>query len=157
VAGPIPNSIWSSTASGSAAPGAAEIATIAIMPAGLPADGSAGAAAKHAGAARSLALALKECLGGYGPVLQLNSSNMRSRFPVAFDRLHVLFYRSKVTSWMAAQEEEYRCGGGRWGDLVGEWGARGGWVWAGRAGRCRGPAWRMPGAWLGSLPGAAAA
>jgi len=30
-------------------------------------------------------------------------------FPTAFERLHVGFYRSKITSWMAAQEEDYRC------------------------------------------------
>jgi hypothetical protein len=110
VPGPIPNSIWSSTAS-SKVSGAAEIATIAIMPAGLPADSnSSAAAAKHAGAARSLALALKETLQAYGPVLQLNSSNMRSRFPGALGRLHVLFYRSKVTSWMVG----LGLGWGRW-------------------------------------------
>ena len=32
-------------------------------------------------------------------------------FPTAFERLHVGFYRSKITSWMAAQEEDYRCVG----------------------------------------------
>jgi hypothetical protein len=100
------------------------------MPAGLPADSTAAAVAKHGVAARSLALALKETLQAHGPVLQLNSVNMRSRFPGAFDRLHVLFYRSKITSWMAAQEEEYRCGlghgrgsrrlsRGRWGGVRG--------------------------------------
>lgn len=30
-------------------------------------------------------------------------------FPRAFERIGVGFYRSKITSWMAAQEEDYRC------------------------------------------------
>lgn len=30
-------------------------------------------------------------------------------FPRAFERIGVSFYRSKITSWMAAQEEDYRC------------------------------------------------
>ncbi len=34
---------------------------------------------------------------------------MELSFPTAFERLHTAFYRSKLTSWMAAQEEDYRC------------------------------------------------
>ena len=29
-------------------------------------------------------------------------------FPTAFARVGIAFYRSKITSWMAAQEEDYR-------------------------------------------------
>lgn len=115
-AGPIPNSIWRS----GGASAESDIATIAIMPAGVPAGAGAAATAQHCAAARHLALALKEALQAYGPVLQLNSSNMRSRFPGAFTRLQVLFYRSKITSWMAAQEEEYRWAGLRgWSAVCG--------------------------------------
>ena len=33
---------------------------------------------------------------------------MELMFPTSFGRLSTTFYRSKVTSWMAAQEEDYR-------------------------------------------------
>ena len=45
----------------------------------------------------------------FGPTLHLNSGTLELSFPTAFQRLHVSFYRSKLTSWMAAQEEDYRC------------------------------------------------
>lgn len=46
----------------------------------------------------------------FGPTLHLNASTLEVSFPTAFQRLHISFYRSKLTSWMAAQEEDYRCG-----------------------------------------------
>ena len=45
----------------------------------------------------------------FGPTLHLNSGTLELSFPTAFQRLHISFYRSKLTSWMAAQEEDYRC------------------------------------------------
>lgn len=44
----------------------------------------------------------------FGPTLHLSSSSMELMFPSSFQRLGNTFYRSKVTSWMAAQEEDYR-------------------------------------------------
>ncbi len=44
------------------------------------------------------------------------SAQVELTFPTAFERLHVGFYRSKITSWMAAQEEDYRCGVARGAD-----------------------------------------
>ncbi len=44
-----------------------------------------------------------------GPTLHLTSSAVDAMFPRAFERIGVGFYRSKITSWMAAQEEDYRC------------------------------------------------
>ena len=43
-----------------------------------------------------------------GPTLHLNASTLEVSFKTAFQRLHTSFYRSKLTSWMAAQEEDYR-------------------------------------------------
>jgi hypothetical protein len=45
----------------------------------------------------------------FGPTLHLTSSAIEAMFPRAFERIGVGFYRSKITSWMAAQEEDYRC------------------------------------------------
>jgi hypothetical protein len=59
---------------------------------------------------RKLGTALKRSLESlFGPTLHLTSSVVELTFPTAFERLHVGFYRSKITSWMAAQEEDYRC------------------------------------------------
>ena len=64
----------------------------------------------------SAAMAIKK-LGGvlkhtleelFGPTLHLSASSMELMFPSSFQRLGNAFYRSKVTSWMAAQEEDYR-------------------------------------------------
>lgn len=44
----------------------------------------------------------------FGPTLHLNASTLEVSFKTAFQRLHTTFYRSKLTSWMAAQEEDYR-------------------------------------------------
>ena len=44
----------------------------------------------------------------FGPTLHLSSASMELMFPTSFTRLSTIFYRSKVTSWMAAQEEDYR-------------------------------------------------
>ncbi len=46
----------------------------------------------------------------FGPTLHVNASTLEVSFPTAFQRVHISFYRSKLTSWMAAQEEDYRCG-----------------------------------------------
>ena len=44
----------------------------------------------------------------FGPTLHLSAAVVELSFPTAFERLHTAFYRSKLTSWMAAQEEDYR-------------------------------------------------
>ncbi|GLC44977.1 hypothetical protein PLESTB_001747900 [Pleodorina starrii] len=59
-------------------------------------------------AIKRLSGALKDALSPFGPVLLLDATVLSLQFPTASERLDVLFYRSKVTSWMAAQEEEYR-------------------------------------------------
>ena len=62
-----------------------------------------------AAAVRKLAAGLKATLQElFGATLLLSASTVAMTFPTAFDRLHVSFYRSKITSWMAAQEEDYR-------------------------------------------------
>ncbi len=62
-----------------------------------------------AAAVRKLAAGLKATLQElFGATLHLSASTVAMTFPTAFDRLHVSFYRSKITSWMAAQEEDYR-------------------------------------------------
>lgn len=58
---------------------------------------------------RKLGAALKRSLDSlFGSTLHLTSSVVELTFPTAFERMHVGFYRSKITSWMAAQEEDYR-------------------------------------------------
>jgi hypothetical protein len=60
-------------------------------------------------AIRRFGTALKSTLEElFGPTLHLDARFMEMAFPGAFERMHIGFYRSKVTSWMAAQEEEYR-------------------------------------------------
>ena len=105
---------------GSAGGKRGEIVTIAVLPSGLVSQQSGGMhwggpLGRHntpgaAGllAVKRLASALKESLGQYGPCLQLNSTSIGLLFPAAFERLDVLFYRSKITSWLSSQEEEYR-------------------------------------------------
>jgi len=66
------------------------------------ADGSATAIKKLGEALRHT---LEEL---FGPTLHLSSASMELTFPTSFHRLSTIFYRSKVTSWMAAQEEDYR-------------------------------------------------
>ena len=62
-----------------------------------------------AAAVRKLGAGLKTTLQElFGATLHLTASTVAMTFPTAFDRLHVSFYRSKITSWMAAQEEDYR-------------------------------------------------
>lgn len=103
----------------------ADIVTIAVIPAGVmpahhhpalnPAGRPSAAAAPQPPGVASLvavkrcAAALKEALATHGSVLCVNSTSMGLLFPTAFERLDVLFYRSKITSWLSAQEEEYRC------------------------------------------------
>lgn len=43
-----------------------------------------------------------------GQVLTLNWEMLLAMFPQAAKMLHVPFYRTKITSWMASQEEIYR-------------------------------------------------
>lgn len=104
-----------------------EVVTIAVLPAGTatspppPPSSASGRSPGHSNttilhapgvasllAVKRLAAALKEGLGQYGPVLQLNSTNIGLLFPSAFEHLDVIFYRSKITSWLSSQEEEYR-------------------------------------------------
>jgi len=60
-----------------------------------------------AAAVRKLTAGLKATLQElFGATLHLSASTVAMTFPTAFDRLHVSFYRSKITSWMAAQEED---------------------------------------------------
>lgn len=62
-----------------------------------------------AAAVRKLAAGLKATLQElFGATLHLSASTVAMNFPTAFNRLHISFYRSKITSWMAAQEEDYR-------------------------------------------------
>jgi len=102
----------------------ADIVTIAVVPAGVmpaltaatvPSTGrpSAVSAPQPPGVAslvavKRLAAALKEALSSHGSVLCVNSTSLGILFPSASERLDVLFYRSKITSWLSAQEEEYR-------------------------------------------------
>lgn len=44
----------------------------------------------------------------FGPTLLLSSSSMELIFPTSFGRLSTTFFRTKITSWIAAQEEDYR-------------------------------------------------
>lgn len=58
---------------------------------------------------RKLAVALKATLEKlFGPTLHLSSATIEMTFPTAAERMHTTFFRSKITSWMAAQEEDYR-------------------------------------------------
>jgi hypothetical protein len=62
-------------------------------------------------AIRKFGTALKSTLEElFGPTLHLDARFMEMAFPGGFERMHIGFYRSKITSWMAAQEEEYRYG-----------------------------------------------
>lgn len=70
---------------------------------------SVGNTAPAAAATHRLVTALRDMLSDlFGTTLLLNSSSVEAMFPTAFERLGTSFYRSKVTSWMAAQEEDYR-------------------------------------------------
>lgn len=54
-------------------------------------------------------MALKTTLEDlFGPTLHLMPSTMAMTFPADFEKLSTRFYRSKITSWMASQEEDYR-------------------------------------------------
>ena len=70
--------------------------------------GAAPAAAANGGSAtlavRKFGAALKASLEEqFGPTLHLSAAVVELSFPTAFERLHTAFYRSKLTSWMAAQ------------------------------------------------------
>ena len=45
----------------------------------------------------------------FGSTLHLSGSTIELTFPSAYERMHSTFFRTKITSWMAAQEEDYRC------------------------------------------------
>lgn len=100
-----------------------DIVTIALVPAGvLMAGASSGhtpagggrASQPHptlaaSAATQALGAALRDMLTAlFGPTLHLTSSAIEAMFPRAFERIGIGFYRSKITSWMAAQEEDYR-------------------------------------------------
>lgn len=60
-------------------------------------------------ATTKLGVALKASLEKlFGPTLHVSGRSIEMQFPTAFERLHTTFFRTKVTSWMAAQEEDYR-------------------------------------------------
>ena len=69
---------------------------------GMQSAAGAGLAIKKLG--ESLKHTLEEL---FGPTLHLSSASMELMFPTSFTRLSTIFYRSKVTSWIAAQEEDY--------------------------------------------------
>jgi len=54
-----------------------------------------------------LASQLKQALEKFGPTLLLSGSKVGMAFPLVAERLSNRFYRSKLTAWMAAQEEDY--------------------------------------------------
>jgi lysophospholipid hydrolase len=53
------------------------------------------------------ALELKQALERHGPTLLLSGGKIGMAFPLVAERLTNRFYRSKLTAWMAAQEEDY--------------------------------------------------
>jgi len=53
------------------------------------------------------AMHLKVALGNLGPTLLLSGGKVGMAFPLVAERLRNRFYRSKLTAWMAAQEEDY--------------------------------------------------
>eukprot|EP00884_Botryococcus_braunii_P018904 jgi/Botrbrau1/5698/Bobra.0071s0031.1 len=78
-----------------------EIVTIALLPAGNSPSAPS--------AVRRFGMALKGTLEElFGPTLYLMPSTMAMTFPSDFEKLHMHFYRSKITSWMASQEEDNR-------------------------------------------------
>ena len=50
---------------------------------------------------------LKQALQKLGPTLLLSGGKVGMAFPLVAERLSNRFYRSKLTAWMAAQEEDY--------------------------------------------------
>ena len=55
----------------------------------------------------SVAMDLKKALEKLGPTLLLSGAKIGMAFPLVAERLSNRFYRSKLTAWMAAQEEDY--------------------------------------------------
>ncbi|RMZ52451.1 hypothetical protein APUTEX25_000030, partial [Auxenochlorella protothecoides] len=81
-----------------------EIVTIAVLPAGRV---SGGASAMDP--VTRLATELRGTLElMWGPTLLLDAASIAAAFPTTHARLKSSFHRSKVCSWMAAQEEEFR-------------------------------------------------
>ena len=77
-----------------------DLVTIALVPASGGAD---------AAAVASLAADLRWALSGFGPTLWLDEPAAREVFKDGtVGRLQSKFYRSKLTGWMAQQEENYR-------------------------------------------------
>ena len=72
------------------------VATVALIP--LPGQASM---------CDKLASDLKKALSKFGPTLLLSGNKVGMAFPLVAERLSNRFYRSKLTAWMAAQEEDY--------------------------------------------------
>jgi lysophospholipid hydrolase len=82
-----------------------DLVTICI----LPAEGAGVAPGAPAAAAGALASALASALSRFGPTLALDRPGAAARFADGtVARLSSRFYRSKLTGWMAQQEESYR-------------------------------------------------
>ena len=81
-----------------------DLVSIALVAAGTRCDGHAMQAINKL--ARSLQSVLNSM---WGKTLLLTSNDVAVRFPTEFEKLATSnFHRSKITSWMATQEEEYR-------------------------------------------------
>lgn len=99
---------WAGVGAG-VAPGAGAARGSPASDSGCSRTGPGGAAAASSAATQQLGLALRDSLAAlFGPTLHLTSSTLEAMFPTAFERMASAFYRSKITSWMAAQEEDYR-------------------------------------------------
>jgi lysophospholipid hydrolase len=82
-----------------------DLVTICI----LPAEGVGAPPGAPAAAAGALGAALAAALARFGPTLALDRPGAAARFADGtVARLGSRFYRSKLTGWMAAQEESYR-------------------------------------------------
>jgi len=83
-----------------------DLVTICVLPASGLGASPPGAAESAVGA---LATSLACALGRFGPTLALDKGGAAARFQDGtVARLASRFYRSKLTGWMAAQEEAYR-------------------------------------------------
>ncbi|KAK3255714.1 hypothetical protein CYMTET_35114 [Cymbomonas tetramitiformis] len=77
-----------------------ELATIALIPA---------SSAGGRGRVHEFAQVLQGALQAFGPTLHLSAEAVAPHFPDdTLNKLHTRFYRSKLTSWMAQQEENFR-------------------------------------------------
>ncbi|KAK9862379.1 hypothetical protein WJX84_007181 [Apatococcus fuscideae] len=86
-----------------------EIVTIALVPSGAPNSRASSSHTPASMPARKLGVALKATFEqSCGRTLHVTSRMMEMSFPTAFSRLRAPFYRTKITTWMASQEEEFR-------------------------------------------------